>query len=286
VAIIMHEQVRNREAKVAQKTLRGRMAMHAWLKDAQKFRIMVSTIGLYLMTVGLALIWRDTSLAAWLLIPLSILHLFMYGIIHELTHNNIFARARVNVWVGHALCPLNLVYFHTFKTVHLQHHRFVQTPEVDPVCTLKKDGTYFNPYWYIIVWPYHAMRWYVRHLSQHRDRRRLLRNYLAFTVGIYSLFALGYLGGILSAMLFFWALPVYIGTVFLIGIRNLIEHYGCEAGRYRSSRTLTSWWLNKLTFNSFFHLEHHLMPTASIAQLRELHERNRELYREKRAFIV
>jgi len=41
-----------------------------------------------------------------------------------------------------------------------------------------------------------------------------------------------------------------------------------------------------LTFNSFFHLEHHLLPTASIAQLRELHERNREIYRDKRAFIV
>jgi fatty acid desaturase len=74
--------------------------------------------------------------------------------------------------------------------------------------------------------------------------------------------------------------------VFLIGIRNLIEHYGCETTRYRTSRTLTNRLLNKLTFNSFFHLEHHLMPTASIAQVRELHERNRDIYREKRAFIV
>jgi fatty acid desaturase len=92
--------------------------------------------------------------------------------------------------------------------------------------------------------------------------------------------------GVLGTMLFFWALPVYIGTVFLIGIRNLIEHYGCEPTRYRTSRTLTNRLLNKLTFNSFFHLEHHLMPTASIAQVRELHERNRDIYREKRAFIV
>jgi fatty acid desaturase len=74
--------------------------------------------------------------------------------------------------------------------------------------------------------------------------------------------------------------------VFLIGIRNLIEHYGCEPTRYRTSRTLTSPLLNKLTFNSFFHLEHHLMPTASIAQVRELHERNRKIYHEKKAFIM
>jgi len=29
-----------------------------------------------------------------------------------------------------------------------------------------------------------------------------------------------------------------------------------------------------------------VLPTASIAQLRELHERNREVYRDKKAFIV
>jgi fatty acid desaturase len=87
-------------------------------------------------------------------------------------------------------------------------------------------------------------------------------------------------------VLLLWLLPVYIGTVFLIGIRNLIEHYGCEPSRYRTSRTVTNRLLNKLTFNSFFHLEHHLWPTASIAQLRELHERNRDIYRAKQAFIV
>ena len=260
--------------------------MHARIKDAQKFRILLSTTGLYVVTLTAALLWQDTNFASWFLAPLSILHLFFYGIIHELTHNNIFARARTNVSVGHVLCPLNLVYFHTFKTVHLQHHRFVQIPEVDPVCTLKPDGTYYHPLWYMIVWPYHAVRWYVRHITQHCDRQRLVRNYGLCTAGIYGLFTLGWLGGVLSTMLFFWALPVYIGTVFLIGIRNLIEHYGCEAARYRTSRTLTNRLLNTLTFNSFFHLEHHLMPTASITQLRELHERNRALYREKRAFIV
>ena len=260
--------------------------MHVWVKDRQKFTILINTLGLYLVTLTLALSFREASFAAWFLVPLSLLHLYFYGLIHELTHNNIFARAKTNVLVGHMLCPLNLVYFHTFKTVHLQHHRFAQVPEVDPVCTLKKDGTPFNPFWYLIIWPYYAVRWYVRHIAQHRDRRRLLTRYLAFTAGIYSLFALGLACGVLSTLLFFWALPVYIGTVFLIGIRNLIEHYGCESTRYRTSRTVTNRLLNRLTFNSFLHLEHHLLPTASIAQLRELHERNRELYREKRAFIV
>ena len=125
--------------------------MHAWIKDQQKFRIMLSTIGLYIVTITLALLWRHASFAVWFLVPLSILHLFFYGIIHELTHNNIFARVKPNIWIGHMLCPLNLVYFHTFKTIHLQHHRFVQIPEVDPVCTRKKDGTSFNPFWYLIT---------------------------------------------------------------------------------------------------------------------------------------
>ncbi|GIX47645.1 MAG: hypothetical protein KatS3mg131_1856 [Candidatus Tectimicrobiota bacterium] len=260
--------------------------MHAWIKDRQKFTIMLVTLGLYALTIGLALGFRHARFAPWLVVPLSLLHLYFYGIIHELTHNTIFARARTNTLVGHLLAPLNLVYFHTFKTVHLQHHRFAQVPGEDPVCTLTRTGKPYNPLWYLLVWPVHAVRWYLRHIGQHRERRRLRRNYGLFTAALYGLFALGWLFGALPWMLLYWALPVYIGTVFLIGIRNLIEHYGCEPGRYRSSRTVTNRFLNALTFNSFYHLEHHLWPSASVAQLRELHERNRELYREKGAFIV
>ena len=118
--------------------------MHAWIKDRQKFRIMLSTIGLYIVTITLALVWRNASFAAWFLVPLSILHLYFYGIIHELTHNNIFTRARPNIWMGHVLCPLNLVYFHTFKTIHLQHHRLCRFQRWIP-CTRKKDGTLSTP---------------------------------------------------------------------------------------------------------------------------------------------
>ena len=260
--------------------------MHRWIKDRQKFTIMVSVCGTYAVTIGLALSYRHTSWAPWFVVPLSLLHLYFYGLIHELTHNNVFTRAKINVFVGQLLCPLNLVYFHTFKTIHLQHHRFAQIPEIDPVCTLNKHGQPFHPIWYLIIWPYPAIRWYIRHISQHRNRRRWLTNYLACTTGLYALFGIGFASGVFSTMLLFWGLPVYIGTVFLIGIRNLIEHYGCEPARYRTSRTVTNRLLNRLTFNSFFHLEHHLLPTASIAQLRELHERNRALYREKQAFIV
>jgi len=260
--------------------------MQTWIKDAQKFRVMVGTCVLYLITISLTLTYRHAPFAMWFVVPLSLLHLYFYGIIHELCHNNIFARAKTNIFFGNLLCPLNLVFFHTFKTTHLQHHRFAQVPEIDPVCTLNQYGKPFNPVWYLLVWPYYAVRWYIRHISQHRNRRRLLTNYLVFTAATYSLFGLGYVLGVLPWMLRFWLLPVYIGTVFLIGIRNLIEHYGCETSRYRTSRTLTNRLLNKLTFNSFFHLEHHLWPTATIAQLRELHIYNRDIYREKRAFIV
>jgi fatty acid desaturase len=260
--------------------------MHAWIKDRQKFTVLLSTCVLYAVTIGLALTYRQARLTPWLIVPLSLCHLYFYGVIHELTHNNIFTRAKTNVWVGHLLCPVNLVYFHTFKTVHLQHHRFAQVPEIDPVCTLNKHGQLFNPLWYLIVWPYYAVRWYVRHIAQHRNRRRLLRNYLTFTAGAYALFGIGWLYGVLPVMLLYWALPVYLGTVFLIGIRNLIEHYGCEATRYRTSRTVTNRVLNRLTFNSFLHLEHHLCPTASVAQLHEIHARNQPIYREKGAFIV
>jgi fatty acid desaturase len=168
--------------------------MHAWIKDRQKCTIMVSTCVLYAVTISLALTYRQARFAPWLVVPLSLLHLYFYGIIHELTHNNIFARAKTNVLVGNLLCPLNFVYFHTFKTVHLQHHRFTQVPELDPVCTLNKRGEPFNPLWYLVIWPYYAVRWYIRHISQHRDRRRLLAKYAAFTAGLYTVVGLGFWG--------------------------------------------------------------------------------------------
>lgn len=260
--------------------------MHAWIKDRQKFTVMMCVIGLYVLTLSLAIMYRQARVTLWLIMPLSLLHLYFYGVIHELSHNNIFARVKLNIVAGYLLCPLNLVYFHTFKTVHLQHHRFAQVPVVDPVCTLDKNGTSYHPIWYLIIWPYYALRWYVQHICQHQNHRYLVRNFALYTAATYAVFGLGYAVGCLSTMLLFWALPVYIGTVFIIGIRNLIEHYGCEAPRYRTSRTLTNPVLNKLTFNSFFHLEHHLWPGATVAQLRELHERNADLYRHERAFIV
>jgi fatty acid desaturase len=262
------------------------MRMHSWIKDRLKFTILVSICALYVVTISLAIGYQHTPFAPWLILPLSLLHLYCYGIIHELTHNNVFARVKTNIRVGRVLCFLNLVSFHTFKTIHLQHHRFTQIPEKDPVCTLTKHGVPFNPVWYLIVWPYYAVRWYVRHISQHRNRRQLLTNYLGYNAGVYALFGVGFVCGVLPTMLLYWMLPVYIGTVFLIGFRNLIEHYGCESSRYRTSRTVTNPLLNRLTFNSFLHLEHHLCPTASVAQLRVIHEQNRDLYREKRAIIV
>src|SRR5262249_9257610 len=122
--------------------------MHVWVKDRQKFTILISTLGLYLVTITLALLFQEASFVAWFLVPLSLLHLYFYGLIHALSYYNFFARSKSNILVRHMLCLFNLVYFHTFKTIHLQHHRIAQVPDFDPVCTLKKDGTPFNPFWY------------------------------------------------------------------------------------------------------------------------------------------
>ena len=62
----------------------------------------------------------------------------------------------------------------------------------------------FQPLWYLIIWPYHAGAGMSGTFAQHRNRRRLLANYLVFTAGIYSLFALGLVCGVLWTMLFFW----------------------------------------------------------------------------------
>ena len=54
--------------------------MRAWIKDVQKFRIMMSVVVLYVVTISLALLNRDTSWAPWFLIPLSLLHLYFLNL--------------------------------------------------------------------------------------------------------------------------------------------------------------------------------------------------------------
>ena len=49
--------------------------MHRWIKDRQKFTIMMSVCGIYVVTIGLALSYRSASFAPWFVVPLSLLHL-------------------------------------------------------------------------------------------------------------------------------------------------------------------------------------------------------------------
>lgn len=261
--------------------------MHVGIKDRQKFTIVLSVIGLYIVTISLATINLDSAYTAWVLIPLSLLHLYYYGIIHEFVHNVVFTTNKTNTYMGSWLYSLNVPSFHTSKTVHFQQYRFAHTPVVDPVYTLNKQSIPYHTTWYVFVWPYLAIWWYIQHISQSHYCRHFLTIHFVHAAGLYSVFGIGYLLGILPTTIFFWLLPVYLGTWFSIGICNLIEHYSYyNVGCYRSSRTPTRPLLNKLTLNNFLSLEHHLRPSAAVSQLCGLHERNREICWEKRVFLV
>jgi len=88
----------------------------------------------------------------------------------ELTHNNIFAVPGLHL-IGHLLCPLNLYTFTPLRQ---------SICSIIVLCRSQQDpcvhGSKMAPLSIILVpdhLAYHAVRWYVRHLAQHRIARLL-----------------------------------------------------------------------------------------------------------------
>jgi fatty acid desaturase len=61
-----------------------------------------------------------------------------------------------------------------------------------------------------------------------------------------------------------------LGTVFAVWT----VHHDCDEEVF--ARTLSTRWKNKLTYNMFYHLEHHLFPSVPTIKLPQLSSRIRE----------
>jgi beta-carotene hydroxylase len=64
----------------------------------------------------------------------------------------------------------------------------------------------------------------------------------------------------------------YFGLYVMSALRAFIEHTGTVPGRYRDSRSYTSFLHTALFFGNNFHLEHHLYPAVPCYRLPALHE--------------
>jgi fatty acid desaturase len=99
-----------------------------------------------------------------------------------------------------------------------------------------------------------------------------------FFMFVFNFILLGFLffQGWLVYYLIYWVLPFVIYLPFLIRIRSIVEHFGVIKTDIEASRNMYPQWWDELflgfSWNSSYHLDHHLYPSVPTYNVRKLHK--------------
>jgi sphingolipid 4-desaturase/C4-monooxygenase len=238
-------------------------------------------LGVVAAQVGMAAALREAPW--WLWVPLAwllgaILCHGLWVLIHECTHNLVFARARDNALLQlFTNLPLVFPAAMAFRKYHLLHHSFQGdvTRDADLPSPLEARlvgrSTVRKALWLLFFWVFQALR--VGRLSVRLVDGWYLANWavqLVFIAGVLALLgptALGYL--LLSSIFAIGLHPV--------GARWIQEHYLVKPGQETYSYYGPFNWV---AFNVGFHNEHHDAMRVSWLRLPKVRALAPELYRE------
>ncbi len=210
----------------------------------------------------LAASWLAAHYTLW---PLALACSFMFFLTalrlnHEALHHNLGFPARGHRLVLHALSAVMLGSNHSVAFNHLRHHAHIDTPrDVEGKCgrmsllEVLAYGPRFPLECHRETWREGGPAW----------RRRLLAD-LALNLALPAVaLATGW-----------WALWFHVAAMLAAQCLTAlfavwITHRGC-AGQALVARTQRSRWINFLSYNMFFHLEHHLFPAVPVKRLPRL----------------
>ena len=157
---------------------------------------------------------------------------------------------------------LMLAAMHAVKYNHLRHHKYcLQEEDIEGNCAKMR------PLKAIAYGPVFIFR---MHRAALQSKNRLIvRNTCAELLAIAVFISLVLLLGI--HFLVYHIIAMTVGE-FLTGFFAVwTVHHDCDEHLF--ARTLSNKWKNRLTYNMFFHLEHHLFPGVPTIKLPQLSER-------------
>jgi fatty acid desaturase len=224
------------------------------------------------------------GLPGWqlLLLPLGVLIVFLFTLLHEAIHRTPFSTGWINDVVARISGFLLLLPADWFRYFHFAHHRYTQDPENDPELASSKPAT---PWQYAIhvsglpIWR-SAIQTLVRNAAggglypyvPEKGRNRVRREAQAMLIAYLALVVLSL---VLQncVLLWIWIIPALMGQPFL-RLYLLAEHGRCPyvANMLENSRTtFTNALVRMLAWNMPYHAEHHSYPSVPFYRLPEFH---------------
>lgn len=218
----------------------------------------------------------------------------LQALAHEAAHSGLFASRRANDLTGEIIGWLFLLDFHTYRSVHLAHHRHLNTPEDpdwarynDPASPLSAEYQFPMPRWRLArllisdlfglrvlqllgtARRYRGAKGGARRAEGQRhgtSTRRALVFY-ALLVGVILL--VGW-----KAFLLYWVVPVVTWTKMNLRLRLIAEHYAVLGGDGTRSMLVNP--VERFLLwphNAGLHAHHHAYPGVRFFRLPELARR-------------
>lgn len=249
--------------------------------DAKGLMRLAQHWGLILLLMLLVI----NKVPAWplLMLPLGILLVFQFTLMHETIHLTPFKSRWINRAVAHVCGYLLVLPVEWFRYFHLEHHRQTHVVGKDPELASPKPQTnrefwvYVSgmPLWWAsfkTVWINASGRCVDLYVP--KDAHSKIRLESIVMLGFYAVlltmsFALG-----TAVLLYIWIIPVVIGQPFL-RVYLLAEHTGCphSDNMFINTRTVyTNSMMRWLAWNMPYHAEHHSYAAVPFHRLPDLHK--------------
>ncbi len=226
-----------------------------------------------------------------LLMPLGLFLVSLFHLLHEATHETVFAAKALNIWVARVAGFILLIPPAWFRYFHFAHHKHTHDPDQDPELATPKPRTWGGYIWYLTgapLWRSVAVTLWTNATGgcddafvPTRQRNRITAE-ARWMLVVYAL-----LGGASIALgsallLWVWILPMLIGQPFLRAYL-MAEHTDCPhvPDMFSNTRTIfANRAVRWLAWNMPYHAEHHAFPTVPFHQLPALHDMARTHLRE------